>query len=140
MIEANRPASDNTWESVKSGSDLAIKRWIAQQMQGRACTVVLVGQETANRMWINHEIIESWNKGMGVVGIQIHGLKNTSGFISNPGANPFDYIYLNNGTRKMSSVVRCYDPPGAISKDRYAWIKTYLAGAIEEAIKIRKSY
>ncbi len=41
-LEANKPASDNDWETVKSGKDLAIKRWITNQMKGRSCTVVLV--------------------------------------------------------------------------------------------------
>ena len=58
LLEANRPATDNDWETVKSGKDAAIKRWITQQMNGRSCTVVLVGENTANRKWINHEIIK----------------------------------------------------------------------------------
>ncbi len=33
-------------------------------MKYRSCTVVLVGENTANRKWINHEIVESWNAGM----------------------------------------------------------------------------
>lgn len=57
-IEANRPAADNDWETVKSGKDVAIKRWISNQMKGRSCTVVLVGANTANRKWINYEIAE----------------------------------------------------------------------------------
>ncbi len=27
-LEANRPATDNDWETVKSGKDPAIKKWI----------------------------------------------------------------------------------------------------------------
>jgi hypothetical protein len=50
--------------------DAAIENWIAHQMKGRSCTVVLVGANTANRKWINHEIVQSWDKGMGVVGIR----------------------------------------------------------------------
>ena len=76
-IEGNKPASDNDWETVKKGGDAAIKKWIADQMKGRSCTVVLVGTNTAGRKWINHEIIKSWNDGMGVVGIYIHGLQNS---------------------------------------------------------------
>jgi hypothetical protein len=33
--------------------------------------------------------------------------------------------------------VKCYNPAGATSKDRYDWIKTHLANAVEEAIRIR---
>jgi hypothetical protein len=78
VIEGNKPASDNDWESVTKGGDDAIKRWIASQMYGRSCTVVLVGADTANRKWINYEIVKSWDDSMGVVGIRIHGLKDSN--------------------------------------------------------------
>jgi len=139
LLEANRPATDNDWETVKSGKDAAIKRWITQQMNGRSCTVVLVGENTANRKWINHEIIKSWDEGMGVVGIRIHGLKNTDGYIANQGENPFDYIGYGDTGKKLSSIVKCYNPAGLNSKERYAWIAKHLENAVEEAIRIRNS-
>lgn len=138
-LEANRPATDNDWETVTSGKDVAIKRWIVEQMNGRSCTVVLVGENTANRKWINHEIIKSWDEGMGVVGIHIHGLKNTDGYIANKGENPFDYIDNGNTDKKLSSIVKCYNPVGTDSKERYAWIAKHLENAVEEAIRIRKA-
>ena len=110
VIEGNRPASDNDRETIKKGGDAAIKRWIAGQMYGRSCTVVLVGTNTANRKWINHEIIKSWDDGMGVVGIHIHGLKNSEGRIAMKGNNPFDYIGYGNPGRKLSSIAKCYNP------------------------------
>jgi len=137
-LEANRPATDNDWETVKSGKDAAIKKWIADQMHGRSCTVVLIGENTANRKWINHEIVKSWDDGMGVVGIHIHGLKNTDGNVSKKGDNPFDYIGYGNTGKKLSSIVKCYNPAGSNSKERYAWIAKHLENAVEEAIRIRK--
>jgi hypothetical protein len=138
-IEGSRPAADNDWEMVKRGGDTAIKRWIAGQMEGKSCTIVLVGSETANRKWINYEIIESWNTGMGVVGIHIHGLKNLAGETSTKGSNPFGYITHGSTQQKLSSFVKCYNPAGATSKERYAWICTHLANAVEEAIRIRRN-
>ena len=138
-IEGNRPASDNDWETVTGGGDSAIKRWIANQMYGKSCTVVLVGTDTADRKWINHEIVESWDARMGVVGIYIHGLKNLSGATTYKGGNPFDYITLGGTNKKLSSIVKCYDPTGIDSKDKYAWISKYLADAVEEAVAIRKA-
>ena len=64
MVDGNNPVSDNDWETVKGGGDTTIKNWIAGQMRGRSCTVVLVGSNTAGRKWINHEIIKSWNDKM----------------------------------------------------------------------------
>ncbi len=138
-FEGNKSTSDNDWEKITSGGDPAIKRWIADQIEGRSCTVVLVGQNTANRKWINHEIVESWNAGMGIVGIRIHGLKNTNGYIAKPGNDPLNYITFGNPKKKLSSVVKCYNPTGTNSKERYAWISKHLVNAIEEAIKIRNA-
>jgi len=137
-IEGNKPATDNDWESVAAAGDTAIKNWIANQMKGRSCTVVLVGANTANRKWINHEIVQSWDKGMGVVGIRIHGLKNSQGQVSTAGSNPFDFIGYGNTGKKLSSIVKCYNPAGSSSSERYDWIKQHLANAVEEAIRIRK--
>ena len=137
-IEGNRPATDNDWEAVKRGGDLAIKRWIGGQMKNRSCTVVLVGSNTANRKWINYEIVKSWDDGMGVVGIRIHGLKNADGRISSKGSNPFGFVTHGSSGKKLSSIVKCYDPPGRDSAERYAWISKHLASAVEEAIRIRK--
>lgn len=138
-IEGNKPASDNDWESITSGADKGqkIKNWIANQMKGKSCTIVLVGAKTANRKWINYEIKKSWDQGMGVVGIYIHGLKNSDGNFSPIGQNPFQTIGFGNTDRKLSSIVKCYNPSGSDSKERYDWIVRYLEDAVEEAIRIR---
>lgn len=136
-VEGNPPVKDNDWETIVGGGDSAIKKWIEKQMEGRNCLVLLVGQDTANRKWINHEIVQAWDKGLGVVGIRIHGLKNFEGEISKAGDNPFDFITHGPTKKKLSSIVKCYNPAGANSKDRYDWISTHLSNAVEEAIKIR---
>src|ERR1700722_12823129 len=89
VLEGNAPCSDNDWEQVKKGGDGAIEKWIAGQLVGRSCTVVLVGGETADRKWVIHEIVESWNARKGVVGIRIHGLKDRNGYTGSYGTNPF---------------------------------------------------
>lgn len=136
-IEGNSPTLDNNWEAVKKGGDTAIKKWIADEMSGRSCIVVLVGSNTAGRKWINHEIIKGWDDGKGVVGIHIHGLKDCNGNVSTKGGNPFDYIGYGNTGKKLSAIVKCYNPAGLNSQERYNWIKMHLANAVEEAIKIR---
>ena len=138
-IEGNKPAPDNDWETITRSGDDAIKKWIKDQMNYRSCTVVLIGENTADRKWINYEIVESWNAKMGVVGIYIHGLKNQDGYIANPGNNPFDYITYGNNGAKLSSIVKCYNPSGNNSKERYDWISQYISAAVEEAVKIRNN-
>ena len=136
-IDGNSPASGKLWETITKGGDEAIKKWIADQMKGRSCTVVLVGANTANRKWINYEITESWNDGMGVVGIYIHGLKSSNGQTATKGENPFDFIGYGNTGNTLSSIVKCYNPSGSNSKERYDWLTNHLANAVEEAITIR---
>ena len=139
VIEGNKPATDNDWETITKAGDAEIKKWIKGQMKYRSCTVVLAGNKTADRKWINYEIVESWNAKMGVVGIYIHGLKNSEGKISKKGNNPFDYISYGDTGKKLSSIVKCYNPSGTNSKERYDWISKYLSDAAEEAIKIREN-
>ena len=86
-IEGNQPAKDNDWETITKGGDKAIEKWIADQMSGRSCVVVLIGAGTANRKWINHEIVKGWNDGKGVLGIYVHNLKNSEGKTSSKGSS-----------------------------------------------------
>jgi len=139
VVEGNTPVSDNDWEKVTKRGDTAIKKWIADQMRGRSCTVVLVGSNTAGRKWINHEIVKSWDDGMGVVGIHVQGLKNLDGETATKGSNPFANITHGKSGNKLSTIVWCYNPSGKDSKERYAWIKKHLANAVEEAIRIRNN-
>ncbi len=136
-IEGNEPASPNEWEEVKAGGDPAIAKWIAGQLVGRTCTVVLVGENTAGRKWINHEIIESWKKNMGVVGVCIHNLKSFDKQ-SSKGRNPFDDLRF--GDKSFSSIVKLHDPPYSDSRQVYAHIADNMARWIEEGIAIRKQY
>jgi len=138
-IEGNKPAPDNDWETIASSGEEAIKKWISEQMKYRTCTVVLVGNKTADRKWINHEIVKSWNNKMGIVGIYIHGIKNSQGYITEKGNNPFDYISYGDSGKKLSAIVKCYNPAGNNSKERYDWISRNIANAVEEAVKIRNN-
>ena len=72
MVEGNASVSDNDWETITSGGDAAIQRWIDGQLYGKSCAVVLIGTATAGRKWINYEIEAAWNSGKGLVGIHIH--------------------------------------------------------------------
>ena len=139
-IGGNKPAHDNDWEKITGAGDKEIKKWINKQMNYRSCTIVLVGSGTAKRKWINYEIIQSWKEGKGVVGIYIHGLKNNYRKISAKGNNPFDYITYGKTGIKLSTIVKCYNPVGVNSKEKYDWISKSLSGVVEEAIEIRNKY
>ncbi len=106
-------------------------------MKYRSCTIVLVGTNTAGRKWINYEIEKSWNDNKGIVGINIHHLKDAGGYQSYQGGNPFN-LYAN-GTY-LSNAVKLYNPPYSDSKDVYKYISDNITGWLDEAIKIRAKY
>jgi len=138
VIEGNRPASDNDWETIKKGGDTAIKKWIDGQLSGKSAAIVLIGEKTAGRKWIKYEIKKAWEDGKGVLGIYVHNLKDKDGNQSTKGSNPFS-VY-NIGDKNMSNIVMAYDPPYSTSKKVYDYIKKNLADWIEEAIEIRGEY
>jgi len=78
------------WEEVKKKKDTEIEKWIDGQLKGTSATVVLIGTNTYGRKWINYEIIASWKKGNGLIGIYIHGIKDKDQKVSTKGKNPFD--------------------------------------------------
>ena len=140
-IEGNTPIKDNDWEALKKTGDAAVQKWIADQLYGRSCTIVLIGSATANRKWINHEISETWNEGKAIVGVRIHGLKDLNGATSVRGANPFDHVTFTKTGAKLSSVVEIYDRTVSYdSKATYKAIADGLEDWIEKAIEIRNNY
>lgn len=137
VVEGNLPARDNDWETIKRGGDKTIKHWIDTQLYNRSCTIVLIGENTAGRKWINYEVIKSWNEGKGILGIYIHNLKDSRGQQAKKGTNPFDEIFFEGSKRKLSSVVKAYDPPYKDSKHVYNYLCQNISNWIEEAIQIR---
>ncbi len=102
---------DAEWEKVKRGGDVAIKRWIENQLNGTSVTVVLIGNQTANRHYIRYEIEQSHKRGKGLLGILIHRLKDQYGRTNDAGQNPFELFYIEEtGTRKyLSQIYPVYD-------------------------------
>lgn len=139
-IEGNIPVSDNDWEKIKAGGDPAIKKWINKQLEGRSCTIVLIGAKTVDRKYINYEIVKSWNFGKGVLGIYIHNLKDKDGKQSSKGSNPFFGFIVGKDKKRLSSIVKAYDPPYSISTNVYNHIKKNLSSWVEEAITIRDNF
>lgn len=98
-VEGQRILSSQGWEDVAKNGDAAIKKWIDEQMAGKSCNVVLIGNQTASRRWVEYEISKAWDSGKGVVGVYIHKLRDKDGYSSYQGSNPFTNISLNNGSK-----------------------------------------
>src|SRR3989442_7102269 len=75
VIEGNPAVSDNDWETITRGGDERIERWIAEQLDGKSCVVVLIGASTAGRKWINNEIVTGWDHRQGAGGVVVHNLQ-----------------------------------------------------------------
>lgn len=125
-IEGNAPTTPNEWETLKRTGKKAVENWIDQNMKYKRCIIVLIGSETADRPWVEHEIIKAWNDGKALLGIHIHNLKCPRNGTSRKGKNPFDQIKLESG-KKLSEFVPCYDPSsinayGEIAENMSNWI------------------
>lgn len=139
-IEGNTIVSANKWEEVKKSGDAAIKKWIDDNIDGKSCLIVLIGEHTAGRKWINYEIEKAWNSKKGVLGIRIHNLENQAGQKSNIGGDPFSTFTLCDGKVKLSNVVKIKNPSNTTGKGVYSQISENLTSWIEEAIKIRNEF
>jgi hypothetical protein len=119
------------WEEVKKKGDVAIKRWIDEQLKGTSVTVVLIGKETTSRKYVKYEIEQSLKKGNGILGIYIHNVKSAKGEKDAKGMNPLDSysIIVNGRTRKVSNYYKTYT---------WSAVRGYsnLAGWIDEAANL----
>ena len=145
--------SDNSWEEVREKSVDKVHEWIDKEMKYRSCVVLLIGEHTQGRPYINYEIEQAWKQGKGIVGIYVHGLKDQNGRKANKGANPLSMFCIDrfDGTIHfreplyscelfLSSVVKTYDPTSPFSDDTYNYISKNIESWIEEAIQIRNRY
>jgi len=132
-IEEQPLLDSNDWESIKKQGDAGIEKWIADNMRGKDCLVVLVGEKTAGRRWVNHEIKKAWKDGLGVLAVHIHNLKNSDSEQSNKGSNPFKGLTV--GGETVTGKV--YDPPYKISTNVYDHIKENISTWIDDAIRAR---
>jgi len=139
-FEGQALATPNDWESLKRTGDDAIKRWINSQLEGKTCLVCLVGSDTANRPWVQHEISTAWNVGKGVVAVRIHQLLDRNSQASLAGDNPLNRITFTGTTNTLASVAQLKAPSGYDSKGVYSSICGNLESWIEEAIEIRKKH
>lgn len=57
------------WEQSKTKGDAFLKTLIEAGMKNTSVTAVLIGECTANRRWVNYEIVKSFDKGNGILGI-----------------------------------------------------------------------
>jgi len=134
-IEEQPILSANKWEEIQKKGDDAIKEWIENNMRGKVCLIVLVGTYTSGRRWVKYEIKRACEKGIGVLGVYIHNLKDASGNQATKGTDPFANVTVDG--KSISSYAKMYDPPYTTSTYVYDHIKDNISGWVDEAIRLR---
>lgn len=138
IVDQSSTFTDNDWEKVK-GSELAIKRWINSQLKMRSCLIVLIGETTFTRPWVDYEIQKAYELSKGIVGVYIHKLKDKNGKQSSKGLNPLDFNYTDGG-EPLSKYVRTFDSRCVTSTYVYRDIEDNLSDLIEDAIEDAGTY
>jgi hypothetical protein len=133
-LEGQTILNAQDWEEIKRKGEQAIKDWIADQMKYKSAVVVLVGNQTANRPWVRHEISYAWNNYKPLVGIRIHGLENSSKETDAAGDNPFERVTLQGGG-SVGDYVSLYQPTGSTSQQVHASIRANLTNWVDSAYK-----
>ena len=127
-VEGDKPVNGTKWEDVKSKSDSTIKTWIDDNLKDKSCLIVLIGEKTSERKWVNYEINRAWELGKAVCGIYIHKLEDVLGNQSSKGKNP------------LASHLPIFESTYSTSKYVYDDIKNNIAELVEDAIKVRSRY
>lgn len=110
------------WQKVETRGKSAVKAWIDEQLHGTSVTVVLIGEHTSTRPYVIYEIEESYRRGNGMLGIYIHGLKDSKGRESRKGSNPFDKVSIESPTFFSDLLgYKSYKPLSELFKTYY-WI------------------
>jgi hypothetical protein len=98
----------------------------AQTWEYKSALVVLIGAQTASRPWVTYEIAKAWKDERPLVGIRIHGLKDSEGNTDTSGDNPFEKVTLGSRGGSVADYVPVYTPSGSDSNQVYASIKNNL--------------
>jgi len=88
-------------EEVKRESNAAIKQWIDDQLENTSVTAVLIGEETADRDFVQYEIAKSIERGNALLGIRIDSLKNKQGRTGSRGENPLAHYVLDTRSEEV---------------------------------------
>jgi antiphage defense system Thoeris ThsB-like protein len=117
------------FEKIEKQGKAAIEAWIDRQLDGTSATIVLIGYGTATRPYVQHEILRSYERGNGLLGVWIDNIKDQGGQISYlRGSNPFDNVRVDGPTLLGTSLssklnIPIYDWVNADGRNNIAtWI------------------
>ncbi|MFD2918109.1 TIR domain-containing protein [Terrimonas rubra] len=80
------------WETEKSKGAAVIKALIESGLNQTSVTAVLIGDDTADRRWVKYEIVKSFEKGNGILGIHLNRIRDNKQAITSRGTNPLERL------------------------------------------------
>lgn len=92
LNQQNTFVDGSIWETEKSKGVNVIKTLIDNGMNRTSVTAVLIGDDTASRRWVKYELIKSFEKGNGILGVYINRIRGKEQFITSRGNNPLDRL------------------------------------------------
>jgi hypothetical protein len=96
MTKPNREVAGffdaSIWEAAKKTGDAGIKSLINSGLDGTSVTCVLIGSNTYARRWVRYEILKSFRKGNGILGVHINSIKSKDQTTKPSGPNPLTYV------------------------------------------------
>jgi len=67
------------WQETKKKGDKAVHEMVEKALEGTSVTVIFIGSVTIERIYLDHEIDKSLERGNGLVGIKIDHLRDQFG-------------------------------------------------------------
>lgn len=80
------------WEESRQKGKRALERLILNGLKRTSVTAVLIGEETAYREWVRYEIVQSFVRGNGLLGVHLHTIKDKNRRYGARGVNPFSKL------------------------------------------------
>jgi hypothetical protein len=124
------------WEEAQKGGDEAIKRMINNGLENTSVTTVLIGAETFTRQWVIYEIIQSFKRGNGLLGIYIDGIEDRYGRKDVRGANALDHVQTTRDGQRvlLSRLFMTYD---WVAGNGYRNMATWVEDAAQRAARLK---
>lgn len=83
--------NSSVFESKQRTNDDVLKRFLIDGLANSSVTCVLIGNETYVRPWVRFELVRSFYRGNGLLGINIAGI-SSFGTYATQGPSPFHYL------------------------------------------------
>ena len=93
--DTSRVMDASMWEEARLKGVADLKALINANLKGTSVTAVLIGEATHSRRWVKYELVKSFVKGNGILGIHLNRIRErTTRSISRKGLNPLERLAI----------------------------------------------